>query len=234
MAVQIGQRAVRVTGAHRELFEGGVVGDREIDCLLVLWRDFQPIHHHVVEPAIEARDQRVPVVLHQPRVATHAFGDSVDDLLLEADQLGIVRWIGEGIGGVGFGIRAECQLRRLRRRGPRPQQEKDKQYGAHGGLRGLNDPRQCLLVHRVGSSMHRDGSRVSFALDGRPVVVEELASACQQAKLPPRWPPALPRDRRNRTSEPRHGESVVYDQQLKGSQRLALLDDRQPLVRRAG
>ncbi len=197
------------------------------------WRDFQPIHHHVVEPAIEARDQRVPVVLHQPRVATHASGDSVDDLLLEADQLGVVRWISEGIGGVGFGIRAECQLRRLRRRGPRPQQEKDKQYGAHGGLRGLNDPRQCLLVHRLNPVC--TGTVVRCLCPRRSSGSRRrLASACQQAKLPPRWPPALPRDRRNRTSEPRHGESVVYDQQLKGSQRLALLDDRQPLVRRAG
>ena len=133
MAVQIGQRAVRVICAHRELLECRVVGDREIDCLLVLWRDLQPIHHHVVETTIEAGDQCIPIVLYHPRVAAHALRDRVDDLLLEADQLGIVRWIGEGIGGVGFGIRAERQYRRLRRGGQRPQQDKEKQQGAHAG-----------------------------------------------------------------------------------------------------
>ena len=107
LALQILKALDRIVlAAHGELKVGLVVGDREVDRLLMLWGHLKAVDGDVVKVAVEAGDQVVPGVVDIDGFASHLRGKRVDDVHLEADEFLRVLRIGEHIGEAALGVAA--------------------------------------------------------------------------------------------------------------------------------
>ena len=95
--------------AHGKLLECDIVRPAEADNARPVGSDLEAGDNHVVVPALESRDQAVPLILDKLRWTAQDPADGPDHVHLEANQLARISRILKFVGSAAFGVCSPCE-----------------------------------------------------------------------------------------------------------------------------